>query len=314
MSQQQGRQDAPQAGSKDIEKGGKAEHWVPQPEKEEHPGPPQIRGSCESPPGPATGSTAWEEKGALPLSSTPGWPLILSGPLLHQLPPNHPPEAATNYAMPFIKPCVKVTVTWQEAQGLTLPIPTGYPPEQAFPDARILSPTDCLGHLGPVLSFPVPQSRLYNGSWHPSLRVARTERPHKPSAISTWSELSNWWLPSEFPGTPSHSTSCGSGQGGATECPRRRGPLPPGLGTLQRPVVAPPSTPLFARSLLSPARPSHPQSLLLEWRQTLVSKQHINCFLARFQMISQNRAAQFEQMERRKEGHPATGARAWDDG
>lgn len=81
-------------------------------------------------------------KGALLLGSRPGCTLTLSWASTpsaeldwarHQIPANHPP-VATDYTMPsFIKPCVlqQVTVTWQWAHGLTLPIPAGYLPEQA---------------------------------------------------------------------------------------------------------------------------------------------------------------------------------------
>lgn len=51
-----------------------------------------------------------------------------------------------------------------------------------------------------------------------------------------------------------------------------------------------------------PMLPAFPSpSPLPQQQHILVSKQHINCFLAIFQMISQKRAAQFERMERRKE-------------
>lgn len=138
----------------------------------------------------------------------------------------------------------------------------------------------------------------------------------KPRVLSTQEEPGNWPLPSEFPG----NTSCSpprafpaayrSGQGGAGGGPR------PGPSSLQRPVAAPPSAPLFAL----PARlaplcwPSQPQPLLLDRQQILVSKQHVNCFLAGFQTLSRTRAAQFERMERRKEGRPATHPRAQHDG
>lgn len=76
------------------------------------------------------------------------------------------------------------------------------------------------------------------------------------------------------------------------------------------------TSPTFVCSLISSllCRPSYPQPLLLQPRQIFVSKQHINCFLATFQMISQKQAAQFERMERKKEGHPVTHTRARDDG
>lgn len=142
---------------------------------------------------------------------------------------------------------------------------------------------------------------------------------HKPRALSTWPELSNWRLLSGFPGNPPCSTSQGlpcstqawAGKG-KRRSERRAAPAWPWRVAKTSSSASIHTFVCSQSPLPCTAFPSQP--LLLEQQQILVSKQHINCFLARFQMISQNWAAQFEQMESRKEGRPATGARARGDG